>query len=36
VREGSDVAPRFATGHARDGWKQSAEDAAYYRANPPR
>src|SRR5580698_9208415 len=36
VRYGADMAARHVTWRGRDGWKQSAEDAAYYRANPPR
>jgi quercetin dioxygenase-like cupin family protein len=35
VRYGSDMLARHVTWRGRDGWKQSAEDAAYYRANPP-
>jgi quercetin dioxygenase-like cupin family protein len=36
VRYGADMAARHVIWRGRDGWKQSAEDAAYYRANPPR
>jgi len=34
VRYGADMAARHVTWRGRDGWKQSAEDAAYYRAHP--
>jgi hypothetical protein len=36
VRYGSDMAAHHIAWRGRDGWSQSAEDAAYYRANPPR
>jgi quercetin dioxygenase-like cupin family protein len=36
VRYGADMASRHVAWRGREGWKQSAEDAAYYRANPPR
>jgi len=35
VRYGADMAARFADWRGRAGWKQSAEDAAYYGQHPP-
>ena len=36
VRYGADMASRHVTWRGREGWKQSPEDAAYYKAHPPR
>jgi quercetin dioxygenase-like cupin family protein len=35
VRYGADMAARFANWRGRAGWTQGAEDAEYYRRNPP-
>jgi hypothetical protein len=34
VRYGTDMAARHMDWRGRDGWTQSAEDAAYYRKHP--
>jgi len=36
VRYGADMRPRFHDWRGNNAWKQSAEDAAYFRDHPPR